>query len=380
MRSLLLVVSAGLVLAGALAPTPARASLFGQDGLDPAFCKTPSVRQTVVYVDDMTMVDGRTEWARKLEVKLRATLSPGERLTVVRLSPASGQSSELWSGCWPGYTAAQRAGLEHQSFVFSSNPLSGLDDQQKYFLGAMGSALTAIYQSAKRAPDAVRTLQSEPPHKDIIRSLASDEGRFAASQVTIRAIVYSDMAENSDLGSVFQPGSTPSGLGQKLGTWLRRSVFYAFGVGGDVADDPAFAEQARRFWSDALHGMAATLGGMGADLNVPNLLPVAAHDYPVALTMDNQPLEGRLSLLTDEDGALVDSWLGISRLGSTGLDGSFRCEAGGNCRLDAVTTDGLVTNAPSEHVVLKGPEPGPLAGELGVRAQGMLFKLHTEDR
>lgn len=381
MRPLLRLLSAGLVLAGVtVAPVPARASLFGQDGLDPAFCKTPSVRQTVIYIDDMTMVDGRTEWARKLAVKLRATLSPGERLTVVRLSPASGQSSELWSGCWPGYTTAQRADLERRSFVFSRNPLSGLGDQQKYFLGAMGSALTAIYQTAKRAPDAVRIDHAEPPHKEIIRSLASDEGRFASSQVTIRAIVYSDMAENSDLGSVFQPGPAPTGLGQKLGTWLRRSVFYAFGVGGDVADDPAFAEQARRFWSDALHGMAATLGGMGADLNVPNLLPVAAHDYPVALTMDNQPLEGRLSLLTDEDGALVDSWLGISRLGSTGLDGSFRCEAGGNCRLDAVTTDGLVTNAPSEHVVLKGPEPGPLAGELGVRAQGMLFKLRTEDR
>lgn len=361
------------------APGPARASLFGQDGLDPAFCKTASVRQTVVYVDDMTMIDGRTEWARKLAVKLRATLSPGERLTVVRLAAASGQSSELWSGCWPGYTAQQRADLEKQSFVFSRNPLSGIGDQQKFFLGAMGSALTTIYQAAKRPPDAVRIDASSPPHKELIRALASDEGRFAASQVTIRAILYSDMAENSDLGSVFQPASAPQGLGQKLGTRLRRSVFYAFGVGGDVADDPAFSENARRFWSEALHGMAATLGGMGADLNVPNLLPVAAHDYAVALTMDNQPLEGRLSLLTDGDGVLVDSWLGISRLGSTGLDGSFRCQEGGTCRLDAVTTGGLATNSPSEHVVLKGPERGPLAGELGVRAQGMLFRLRTEE-
>ena len=378
MRARLLLLIALLTPAPMLAPVPARAALFGQEGLDPVFCKTPSVRQTVVYVDDMTMVDGRTEWARKLAVKLRATLSPGERLTVVRLSPASGQSSELWSGCWPGYSASQRAKLDKQSFLFSRNPLSVLGDQQKYFLGAMGSALTAIYQTAKRAPDTVRIDRADPPHKEIIRSLASDEGRFATSQVTIRAIVYSDMAENSDLGSIFQSGPAPTALGQRLGSWLRRSVFYAFGVGDDVADDPAFPEQARRFWSDALHGMAATLAGMGADLNVPNLLPVAAHDYPVALTMDNQPLEGRLSLLTDEDGTLVDSWLGISRLGSTGLDGSFRCETGGNCRLDATTTSGLVTNSPSEHVSLKGPEPGPLAGELGVRAQNLLFKLHTE--
>ncbi len=361
-----------------LAPLPARAALFGPGGLDPAFCATPSVRQTVVYVDDMTMIDGRTEWARKLAVKLRATLSPGERVTVVRLSPASGQSSELWSGCWPGYTAAQRSAFAGQSFLFSRDPLSTLGDQQKYFLGAMGAALTAIYQAARRAPEAVRIDSGSPPRKELIRALASDEGRFAASRTTIRAILYSDMGENSDLGSVFKPAPPPADLGQRLGTRLRGGVFYAFGVGADVEDDPQFAETARGFWSGALHGMAATLGGMGADLNVPNLLPVAAHDYPVALTIDNQPLEGRLSLLTDQDGSLVDSWLGISRLGSAGLDGSFRCEHR-TCRLDAVTSGGLATNAASEHVLLRGPEPGPLAGELGVRAPGMLFKLRTED-
>jgi hypothetical protein len=367
------------LLSPALLPPAAHAALFGQEGLDPAFCKTPSVRQTVVYVDDMTMIDGRTEWARKLAVKLRATLSPGERVTVVRLSPASGQSSELWSGCWPGYTAQQRATFSKQSFLFSRNPLSSLDDQQKYFLGAMGAALTAIYQAAKRPADAVRIDAGDPPHKEIIRALASDEGRFAASQVTIRAIIYSDMAENSDLGSAFKPVPGPSDLGQRLGTRLRRSVFYAFGVGADVTNDPNFPDTARGFWSDVLRGMAATVGGMGADLNVPNLLPVAAHDYPVTLTMDKEPLEGRLSLLTDEDGALVDSWLGISRLGSTRLDGSFRCEAGGSCRLDATTSVGLATNAPSEHVVLRGPEDGPLLGELGVRAQNMLFRLRAEE-
>ncbi len=369
---------ASLLAALVLAPLPARAALFGPSGLDPAFCATPSVRQTVVYVDDMTMIEGRTEWARELAVKLRATLSPGERVTVVRLSPASGQSSELWSGCWPGYTAAQRTGFAGQSFLFSRDPLATLGDQQKYFLGAMGAALTAIYQAAGRAPEAVRIDPASPPRKDLIRALASDEGRFSASRVTVRAILYSDMAENSDLGSVFRAGPAPADLGQRLGTRLRGGVFYGFGEGGDVAGDRQFAETARGFWSGALHGMAATLAGMGADLNVPNLLPVASHDYPVALTIDDQPLEGRLSLLTDQDGALVDSWLGISRLGSAGLDGSFRCEHG-TCRLDALTSGGLATNAASEHVLLRGPEQGPLAGELGVRAPGMLFRLRTED-
>ncbi|WP_428376024.1 hypothetical protein [Lichenicoccus sp.] len=376
-----------MLLLPVAAAMPARAALFGPDGLDPAFCRTPSVRQTVVYVDDMMMVEGQIDWARKLAVKLRATLSPGERVTVVRLSPANGQSSEIWSACWPAYTAAQQADIAGQSFLFSRNPLSGIGDQQKFFLGGMGAALTTIYQQAKRPADAVRIAAATAPHKDIIRALASDEGRFAASRVTVRAIIYSDMAENSDLGAVIRPpGAVPhadqglGGLGERLGTWLRRSVFYAYGVGADIDGDRGFGEQARAFWTQALHGMAATLGGMGADLNVPNLLPVSAYDVPVTLVMDNQSLDGRLSLLTDQDGALVDSWLGISRLGSTGLDGSFRCEPGGACRLDATTTSGLATNAASEHVTLQGPAQGPLNGELGVRAQGMLFKLRSDPR
>jgi len=359
------------------APVAARAALFGREGLDPFFCKMPSVRQTVVYVDDTMMVDGQTDWARKLAGKLRASLAPGERVTLVRLSPTTGQSSELWSGCWPGYSAAQRADFSGRSFLFSRNPLTDLADQQKYFLGDLGQALTAIYESARRSPDAVAVDAGHPPRKELIRALASDEGRFAASRVTVRAILYSDMAENSDLGSVFS-GTAPDDLGHRLGTWLRRGVFYAFGSGADVTGDVRFPEQARAFWLTVLHGMAATLDGIGSDLNVPNLIPVAAHDYPVLLDIDRQELEGRISLLTDDEGDLVDSWIGISRLGSTGLDGTFRC-AHARCRLEAATDTGLATNAASEQLVLQGPASGPLSGQLGVRAQGMSFPLHTED-
>ena len=74
---------------------PASAALFGAEGLDPSFCQRPSLRQTVVYVDDMMMAEGKTDWAMKLATKLKATLAPGERVTVVRLSPGNGRSSEV---------------------------------------------------------------------------------------------------------------------------------------------------------------------------------------------------------------------------------------------------------------------------------------------
>ncbi len=384
-----------VALSAVLPAAAAHAALFGAGGLDPAFCRQPQVRQTVVYIDDTLMIDGQTDWARRLDTKLRATLAPGERVTVVRLSPGggagqagSGQSSELWSGCWPGYAAAEQARLAAQTYVFEQNPLAGAADQQKYFLHDFGAALTQVYLAAKRPADSVRTTAADAPPKQIIRALASDEGRFAASQVTIRAIIYSDMAENSDLGSVFKPGpaslssehvAAPSGLGQRLGTYLRGGVFYAFGVGSDISDDPGLPETARGFWRAAFGSLAAALAGMGADLNVPNILPVLARRYPVTLSLDGQTLDGRMALLADQDGTLVDSWLGISRLGIAMLDGSLRCTAGRpGCRLEATTSVGIATSAASEQVSLSGPERGPLSGRLGVRAaSGLSFPLQV---
>ncbi len=399
-----------LALTAWLPAAAARAALFGAGGLDPAFCRQPQVRQTVVYIDDTLMIDGQTDWAHRLDTKLRATLAPGERVTVVRLSPGggagqagSGQSSELWSGCWPAYSAAEQARFAAQTYLFEQNPLAGVADQQKYFLHDFGAALTQVYLAAKRPADSVRTTAADAPAKQIIRALASDEGRFAASQVTIRAIIYSDMAENSDLGTVFRHGAAatsehaaaqssehaaaaslehaapPSGLGQRLGTYLRGGVFYAFGVGSDISDDPGLPETARGFWRAAFGSLAAALAGMGADLNVPNILPVVARRYPVTLSLDGQTLDGRIALLADQDGTLVDSWLGISRLGIAMLEGSIRCTAGRpGCRLEATTSVGIATSAASEQVSLSGPERGPLSGRLGVRAAtGLSFPLQA---
>lgn len=376
MRRLL---GAVLLLVVFLPVRPAHA-LFDSYGLDPAYCAQPTVRSTVVYVDDMMMTDGQSGWATTLATKLRATLTPGERVSVVRLSPGAGRSTEQWSGCWPDYPPARKATLGAGTYLFQENPVARLADQQKYFIRDFGAALTRIYLDSKRPAAEVRIAADSPPQKQILRALASDEGRFANSQVTIRAIIYSDMAENSDLGSVFAPPSKdPPGYGQRLGSYLRRGVFYAYGVGEDVRGDPAFLEQARGFWSGALRSMAATVMGIGADLNVPNTLPLQAWSWPVTLSFDGQSLDGRLSLLTGADGNLVDSWIGISRLGSSALSGTFRCPANADtgCRLDAETAGGLATNAPSESLMLSGNAKA-LAGRLGLKGQNTMFTLKTE--
>jgi hypothetical protein len=367
-----------VLAAGNLLCAPSWA-LFDNYGLEASYCQQPTVRSTVVYIDDMMMADGQIEWATKLAAKLRATLTPGERVSVVRLSPANGQSKEYWSGCWPDYPAARKAALANQTYILQQNPVDKIADQKKYFVRDLGAAMTRIYLDSKRLPEATSITAGSPPQKQILRALASDEGRFADSATTIRAIVYSDLAENSDLGSVFQPApADPPAYGQRLGSYLRHGVFYDYGMGQDVHGDPAFPEQARAFWNAALRSMAATVMGLGADLNVPNTLPLHAYSWPVTLAFDGQALDGRLSLLVGEDGNLVDSWLGISRLGSAAIGGTFKCPAGQDaaCRLEAETASGIATSAPSELLTLRGTAKA-LAGKLGVRGQNTTFALKT---
>ncbi len=350
--------------------TQADTDLFGSAGLDASFCKQPNDRQTVVYIDDMMMVDGKSDWATKLASKLRATLAPGERVTIVRLSPASGKSDEIWGGCWPEFTPGERQKIEKQSYLFSRSPLDGLADQKKFFMRDLDRALSAIYAAAKRPGSVAAIDPKQPPDKNIIRALAFDEGRFAQSQITIRAIIYSDLAENSDLGSVFKQTGALDNYGKKLGTYLRRSVFYAYGMGEDVSNAASVLEQTKKFWSNALRTMNASVGGLGTDLNMPNAVPVLGRSLVTVLKRDGQDLDGRLSILVDADGNLIDAWLQISRLSIAGLAGTFKCQGAVDdqtCRLVAKTTSGIVTQADEEDVSLAGSERAGFSGQIGVK-------------
>lgn len=350
-------------------------ALFNSMILDPSFCRTKAVRQTVVYIDDSMMIEGRTAWAGEVIRKLRASLAPGEKTTVVQLSPANGTSTEIWSGCWPEYTPAQRASIKKNGpYLFTKDPLAALDDQKGYFARDLNAALSKIYFQAKRPAGESAAASSSSRKKQLLRALASDEGRFSASAVTVRAIIYSDMAENSDLGSVYRPVKADEWIdyAEKLGTHLRKSVFYVFGAGGSSGGS-AQMENAKAFWMHALRSMSATIGGFGSDLNVPNGIPVQASEFNTTLKEGPQELSGKLSLLVDADGNLIDSWIGFSRLSIAGITGTFHCASTG-CRVDASTTSALTTDHSTEALSLNGSRD-ELRGTLGVPGSNALFPV-----
>jgi hypothetical protein len=294
------------------------------------------------------------------------------------LSPASGQSSEIWHGCWPSYTAEERRKLQEGTYILSPNPLSALDEQQKYFARDLGAALNSIEQKNGRPASAITIDPENPPQKSLIRALASDGARYAHANNTVRAIIYSDLAENSDLGSVFKP--LPDGqmtFGDSLGTYLRRSVFYAFGVGTDIKGGGKVVDTIRMFWIGALRSMAANVNGLGSDLSVPNTPPIASYLYDIALVDAGQNLSGRLSLLVDSDGLLVDSWIGIPLLSNASLNGTFRCQGAdeGKCVLQANTIGRVVSTAQSESVTLSSRDSKTMTGMIGVKDSKAYFPM-----
>jgi hypothetical protein len=365
----------GIALLGRGLPAHAQFRLFNSAMLDPSFCETHAVRQTVVYIDDSMMVEGQTAWVTELLRKLRASLAAGERTTVVQLSPMNGTSTEIWSGCWPQYTAAQKSAIAKAGpYFFSKNPLDTIAQQQGYFTRDFDAAVSRIYFQTKRASNQPDPGGSQSNRKQLLRALASDEGRFSNSATTVRAIVYSDMAENSDLGSAYQPVKPGAWVNyaEKLGTHLRKGVFYIFlGTGGSSAA-PAM-ENAKAFWSQALRSMSAILGGYGSDLNVPNGIPVNASVFDATLTEGKQELDGKLSILSDADGNILDSWIGFSRLDIAGITGTFHCTSA-ECRLDAETTGSLTTDRPSEALLMSGTAR-QLSGTIGITGTNAVFPV-----
>jgi hypothetical protein len=334
------------------------------------YCDVPTLRQTVVYVDDTVMIDGRTDWAVRLSTKLRGALLHGEMVSVVRLSPATGQSQEIWKGCWPGVTESERAALHKQATWLNGDPVDEIDEQTGFFARDFGQALSSIYVKAKQPANRAAIDPAKPPQREILRALASDGSRFGQSHVTIRALVYSNLAENSSLGSVFQPpaGATLD-FGKRLQTSLRRGVFYLFGL-GEGMPAASINDLVRSFWTNGLRSMDASVEAVGTDLNLPNVFPSRATMYSIEVNVNGQLLDGRLSLLADRDGTIVDSWISVQRLaeGTSSLSGTYVCRDDDSCRLDAIADNGLLTTvAGSETVSLSGTNKEGMTGQIAVK-------------
>jgi hypothetical protein len=130
----LFAVSIGL----ALLTTPASVwAIFGADEFKiEKFCEANSPRQTLIYVDEKILVKGETQWAKDMLAKLAGNLMPSEPVMLVKLATDTGETQELWKGCYPDYTATEFVKIKHENGgFFGSDPVKQLKHQQAFLIG-----------------------------------------------------------------------------------------------------------------------------------------------------------------------------------------------------------------------------------------------------
>lgn len=351
-----------MLLSAVLSVAPARAQMFSPNR-ERSFCKLNPPRQTIVYIQDNLMRPGHVAWARSLDSKLHGSLMPGEKVTVVRLSPEVGTATEVWSGCWPNYSAEQKKEIRKKSYFFSASPLRSLKKYQKIFLNQFGGALTDVYAASIKARLFKHGI-ADRSKSMLLEAFSSDGARYSSDNDIKRVIVYSNLYQNSGQGSDVSgpPGSQPN-YGSRLGTYFRDAIFYVYGV-HSLPSDSDYQQSASRFWKNALSSMHAAVGGIGADLNIPNVVPARGTSIAVAMTHDSVKLFGRLNLLVSSEGDLVDSFLRLSRLGAVAITGTYRCAP--KCRLSAQTLGPFTTTSNQESLNMNANDKGVLSGQEGV--------------
>jgi hypothetical protein len=311
-------------------------------------CQEGSPRQTVVYLDELDMVQTDTVLPLTLAFRLTASLMPGERLTIVKLGTTDGTSKQTWSGCWPNGNKDAVETLKAQ--VETSQHIN--------------NAVQDVFNSAQRSLKDAMVDAQHPPKKQIIKALTSDIARFKSSvEPTIRAIVYSDLGENSNLGSAYNPGEM---YDNKQNTYFTRGVFYFFGIGKYMVNAGNYNSNAIKFWNNVMAAMSAVVESITPDFDVPTVVPKSGRYYDVTLHYNNgDDLPGKMAILAEDSGKLIDSWIGISHLTGTGVQGTISCD-NDTCIISAITQGGLIGYNSREQLDVRVSPNGQLSGTIAL--------------
>ncbi len=65
------------------------------------YCRNAAPRQTIIYVDQSSVLPGDKKWAAQIINKVK--LIPHERLTILKMDVQQGSVSELFSSCFPTF-------------------------------------------------------------------------------------------------------------------------------------------------------------------------------------------------------------------------------------------------------------------------------------
>jgi len=332
-------------------------AIFGADEFNiEKFCEAKSPRQTLIYVDEKILIKEETQWAKDLLAKLSTNLVPSERVTLVRLAPETGETHDLWKGCYPDYNQTEFAKVKQENGGFFGNdPVKQLKHQQAFFRKQLGDALGKLLNQSGRNRSEVQIDINHPPKKQIIRALSNDGARFDSSHGAVRAIIYSDMVENSDLGSSIKSKADSAAVNSALD--FKNAVIYVYGAGSTLSGQGAITDGIKSYWEKLINSSEGHLSGFGANLTVTSSAPVSLQAYAVEILIDKDKdiRSGKMQLFIDNEGHLQDSFISVTNKRQSLLqEGAFNCQEA-RCTLSAHVPTSLITAQGVAEIKLNGP-------------------------
>lgn len=355
---------------------PVEAGMFGgNDQNYSEFSKTKSPRQTVVLIDDQLMIEGQLRWGESLRSILLGSLMPSEPLTVIKLKTASGVAEQVWTGCYPDYSGAEKVTKDKESSLFDKPWKKILETKQAGFVRDFNGAMGKVLNDGKRSAGAVSIDLDSPPKKQLLRALKDAAVKFDKGIGQLRVIIYSDMLENSDLANSLQPNPDPKAaikMVRDLGLNFQQAVVYIYGVGATFSGDVKTSKEFEVFWEQVLDASVSHVAGFGTDLAITPGVPsgVAKYEFTIKVLEDSR--HGAMLIFYDNDGRMLDS---VAVAGATQrslmTEGIYACSSENKCTMEAKLPRGLVTtndqNDPAllETVKLSGSRE-KMSGKIGV--------------
>jgi|GEM_PF-3792240 len=317
------------------------------------YCDKKSPRQTLIYIDDKSLVKGETQWALQLINKMMVNLMPSEPVTIVKLATETGAAQERWKACYPDMTVAeidrykQSAGIVEK--LTSSDPTKDIKKQQGVFKQQMATALEKLM--LENSHEAIAD-QSVLEKKQLVRAFENDIARFDARSGAIRVIVFSDMLENSELinGLSAKP-SEAKALADARKLNFQNAIFHVFGAGKTGGN----TDSLKAFWEALIEGGTGSLADLGTELILNSKAPDSFKIYDVEIELTKEDVRrGKLRLIIDNEGKLQESIISIGTKNHSLLDdGEFICQQE-NCTLQAMIRRPVVVAEGKEEFKLIG--------------------------
>ena len=336
-------------------------------GIDP-------IRKTVVYVDKgmLSLDQNEQGWLSTLYQVLQQTMSSAEPLDIVIIDGSDGSAKMHGQTlCYPFID--EKYNDRFRSSILRNNLLDEIPSFQRDIIRDIQDNLRDAYNGVPNN-FSIRSATNYP-QKHFLRALQSDSARLI-EDLPVRVIIFSDFVENSDLISlekiissenasdtVNQASSVLSSL-PRLD--FQSAMVYGFGVGSSL-DNPSISDQISQFGRQLIYLANGHPVDINRELGTRPVRPSNLYIYDSVISVNDRDIRGRMTLLTDNTGRVVDSFMDLGVDGrSAHFDrGRLVCSASNACQLEGLLASALLFEDP-ENVYLEGDLTN-LTGFIGFR-------------